>query len=75
MKRILIAAALLPVTFLTACAVYPHGDGQGRYGRHEQRGDYRYNEGDRHGNYDGDRDQRRGQGDYCPSGQTKKGRC
>lgn len=88
MKKILIAVALLPLTFLTACAVYPDGDYQDGYGRHTHRGDYRYHDNDRnrhgddergdrdrYGYYDGDYDRHRGQGYYCPPGQAKKGRC
>lgn len=85
MKKILLAAALLPLTFLTACAVYPDDDYRGGYGHHDHRGDYRYRDKDRHGDYDRnddddrngdyDGDKHRGQGYYCPPGQAKKGRC
>lgn len=89
MKKILIAVALLPLSFLTACAVYP--DGHDYSGRYEQRNGYdrhphrgyddrkkyeqrKYDNRGHRGYYD-NRDHRRGQGYYCPPGQGKKGRC
>ncbi|EPF79970.1 hypothetical protein [Acinetobacter rudis] len=84
MKKILIAVALLPLSFLTACAVYPDGhdysgryEHRGGYDRYEHRGNGEYKKYDREGHrgHYNNRDHRRGQGYYCPPGQEKKGRC